>query len=249
MSMKYEDKRAEIRAYLEQTPFPGKKIPSEKELAARFDMNLGMVREVLRELETLGIIRKHKRQGNFLNTSVLKTRARLDDNCSFLALIQEQGFIVRESKRLRRAPLTLHDAQACQMLSCRRREDLICLEEIYFASEHPAILSFFYCPAAYFGPVDWEKIQNDTDALKAQIAEKTYPYFDHSVIHLTPAIAGREVGEKLNLAAGAPVLLWEESYYNIYDELTEVSYNYLNPAYMDMAFVRKRPISMAVQED
>ena len=52
MSMKYEEKRAEIRTYLEQASFPGKKIPSEKELAAQFDMNLGMVREVLRELVT-----------------------------------------------------------------------------------------------------------------------------------------------------------------------------------------------------
>ena len=46
--MKYEEKRAQIREYFEQSYFPGKKIPSEKELAALFEINLGMVREILR---------------------------------------------------------------------------------------------------------------------------------------------------------------------------------------------------------
>jgi len=245
--LKYEEKRAEIRAYLEQNHFPGKKIPTERELAAQFDMNLGMVREVLRELETLGIVRKHTRQGNFLNTSVLQTRQRIDDNCSFLALIQEQGYAVSEQKRLRKIPLEEHDAAAAELLGSRR-EDMICFEEMYFADGQPAILSFFYSPAGHFGPVDWEAICDDTAALKQQIREKTYGDYDHSVIRLLPVIAGKETAAKLGIESGEPVELWKELYYNTYDELTQVSFNYLNPRYMELAFIRKRPVSPAFQE-
>ena len=245
--MKYEEKRAEIRAYLEQTHFPGKKIPTERELAALFEMNLGMVREVLRELETLGIIRKHTRQGNFLNTSVLQARQRIDDNCSFLALIQEQGYTVSEQKRLRQRPLEEHDAVAQELLG-RSREELLCFEELYLADGEPALLSFFYSPASHFGPVDWDAICEDSAALQQQIREKTYGDYDHSVIRLLPVIAGKETAAKLGIEPGAPVELWKELYYNTYDELTQVSFNYLNPRYMELTFIRKRPASSNSKE-
>ena len=235
--MKYEEKRAQIRAYLESTSFPGKRLPSERELAARFDINLGMVREILRELETLSIIRKKKRQGNFLNSSVLRTHARVDDNCSFFALIEDQGYELSEKKKIRTEHLFL-DHEACLFLGDYARKDLLCFEEIYYADGHPAILSYYYCPKLIFGPVDWDAIQEDTQALKDYIFS-IYPHFGHAVIHLFPDTANPPVSQALELAPGTSLTLWKEAYYNQEDELTGLSFNYLHPSYIHPAFVRK----------
>lgn len=236
--MKYDEKRKQLRKYFEENRFPGGKIPSEKELAALFDLNLGGVREILREFEMLGLISKRRGQGNYLNASVMKRKMRIDDNCSFFTIIEQGGYTTGEKAELCQRSLAGYDEKAMALLSVPNRERLICFEELFTADEAPAIFSYMYSLADYYGQVDWQAIRQDTAALKNQLKSRFEIYYAHSLIEISAAVAEEHVAMQLKIEPQTPLILWTEEYYNIYDEAMGMGFHYFNPQYLNLSIVR-----------
>src|SRR5690349_18300464 len=62
--------RAKIRRLVVERMSPGDRLPSEQELAARFTVSRNTVREALKELETLGMVRRRWGHGTFVSPNI-----------------------------------------------------------------------------------------------------------------------------------------------------------------------------------
>ncbi|MGQ9887278.1 MAG: FadR/GntR family transcriptional regulator [Aggregatilineales bacterium] len=69
MSLVSQDLARRIRQYIAERDIqPGMRLPSERELAEQLAVSRGMIREALRELQTMGIVEKQPRSGTFIRS-------------------------------------------------------------------------------------------------------------------------------------------------------------------------------------
>lgn len=118
---------ADVLSFIQKRNYdPGERLPSERELAERFGVGRGVIREALSVLENLRYLTRRPNSGVFLADA--PERVSLETLSLFAELgISLTGDKLREALEVRR----IVEIQAVQ-LACQRRtdEDLACLQGI-----------------------------------------------------------------------------------------------------------------------
>ena len=123
----------------------GEKLPSEVELARMCGVNRNTLRQAISELTAMGLLRKEKGTGTFVDTPApLQLRHRLERITSFTDLMRESG-IVQRTKILRKRVETAKDDVA-EALFLGSNKKVIVVHRVRAGDGTPLIYEESYLP-------------------------------------------------------------------------------------------------------
>ncbi len=115
------------------------KLPSENTIAENLAVSRVTIRRALDDLEQEGVVFRIHGKGTFINPEALQIKANLSPGSEFSKLIEESGFASRfEIVRFETVPANEKIAETLQI---KKSAPIYIIEKIYFADNHPAIVS------------------------------------------------------------------------------------------------------------
>jgi GntR family transcriptional regulator len=182
---------------------PGTKLPSEGELAKRFNVSRATVREAVRGLVEAGYVSRRRGSGSYV-TERQRMPHGLDATLSYLAMIETAG--ARAGMRILQAafePCGLDDAP----LQLKPGETVLAVERVRTADEQPVIYSLDRIPARLLNTeLD---LQNLDPSLFALLTSSGHAA-DHATATLRAVASTGQTAKVLGVRRGRPLLYIEE---------------------------------------
>ncbi|QRN85239.1 GntR family transcriptional regulator [Clostridia bacterium] len=236
---RYFQVRKELVDIISRQKLAGNRLPPEADLAKRLGVSRGTIREVMQTLAREGIISKKHGLGNFVHKSAIETKMRIDTIQDFVKMIESGGYEARMEKIGSSKDVLIEDEffeKASSNLNIENKEDLINLQSLYYADAKPAIFTQVYIPK--------DIILDDPDK---EIKESLFKFLDafcnqtieQTIIKFEPRLASGIAAEMLEMKHNEPLIMWEEYYYNIYDEVVCVALAHFHPEFMKFTMLRK----------
>ena len=185
----------------------GSKLPSELELAKRFDVSRLTVREAVGGLVEAGYVTRRQGAGTYV-TGAMPRRHALDSTVSYTTMIAAAGMRPGEIVlgRVRR-PATPEEVER---LGTGDAEPLVCVERIRTADDRPVIYSVDRIPEAIVADASETALDASLYALLALVG--------HSVrsasARIRPVVATARLAHLLDVRRGAPLLHLDEVDYD-----------------------------------
>lgn len=123
-----------IRRFIVEEALPvGAQLPAERELAEQFGASRGMIREALRELEAVGVVRTLPRSGTYVGAATLEAGALLQPTADPVAIGQvfemrillEPGCAALAALHATQADLDALSASIDEMAACIETGDIV----------------------------------------------------------------------------------------------------------------------------
>jgi GntR family transcriptional regulator len=182
---------------------PGSKLPSEGELAKRFNVSRATVREAVRGLVEAGYVSRRRGSGSYV-TERRRMPHGLDATLSYLAMIETAG--ARAGMRVLQAafePCGPDDAP----LQLKPRESVLAVERVRTADDQPVIYSLDRIPARLL-PTELD-LQNLDPSLFALLSSSGHAA-DHATATLRAVASTSQTAKVLGVRRGRPLLYIEE---------------------------------------
>jgi GntR family transcriptional regulator len=197
---------------------PGELIPSEIDLAARFQVSQGTVRKAIDELAAEHVLLRRQGKGTFVATHhEARTRYR------FLRLASDEGAEgeLAES-RILDTRRTRASAEIGRALELRAGETVVAIRRLLMFGGVPTVLDDIYLPGSVFRRLTLELLT----ANKAPLYGFLESEFGVSMIRadekLRAVAATPEVAAVLNVAPGTPLLQVDRTSYTYGDRPMEI---------------------------
>ncbi|MEI7884204.1 MAG: GntR family transcriptional regulator [Clostridia bacterium] len=232
-------KKKELYQYIKTQKFAGGKLPTEEIFAEQFGISRNMLRELMRDLEREGYLSKQQGLGNFVHTSALNKKMRIDLINDFSMMLTEAGMNVSYN----RLEASERDIENMYMLQKDfpnyKIEDFFLEGRMYLIDQIPGIYSMIYIPK--------DIMLLETGAEKRAEAKGFFEYLDlycnqkieQMIIDFDVLSADEWLADKMQLKLHAPVMQWYEIYYNFFDEAVCASISYFNPQIIKFSMLRK----------
>jgi len=189
----------------------GEKIPSETELATRFDANRLTIRQAISQLIQEGFLTSRRGEGTFvtknenlINSSSFEFRGLIDD--LFFAQISEIQTKSVEISRIKPPRMVR------EKLELRNEdEEIIQIKRVRYLKDKLLTYSKNYIPLAIGAKIN-EKTLFEKSLLRT-LEEDLGIKFTEAVQTVEASFADQEVAEKLGIASGSPILSVERIMY------------------------------------
>ncbi|GAA5183263.1 GntR family transcriptional regulator [Niveibacterium umoris] len=195
---------------------PGQAIPSEQELAVRFQVSQGTVRKAIDELAADNLLVRRQGKGTFV-ASHADPRALF----RFLRLTPLSGEIVA----LKSEPLDCWRAKAGQEaarnLSIELSAPIIIIRRVLKHESKPIVVDEIYLPGEIFGGLNIEMLRDWQGSIYGLFESRFGVRMLHAREKLRAVSADRSVAETLGVAEGAPLLSVERVAYTYGDKPVE----------------------------
>jgi GntR family transcriptional regulator len=200
---------------------PGEPIPSEHELAARFQVSQGTVRKAVDELAAENLLVRRQGKGTFVATHH-EPRAQF----RFLRLVPDVGDAPAAQSEFLECRRIKAPADVAQQLNLRAGEPVIYLRRLLSLGGAPLVLDDIWLPAAPFKGLTAERL--------AQYHGPLYGFFESEfgtrMIRADERIraiaAPADVAALLSVAPGSPLLLVDRVSYTYREQPVEVRRGY-----------------------
>lgn len=187
---------------------PGQVIPSEQELAARFNVSQGTVRKAVDEMASENLLVRKQGKGTFV-ASHHDPRAFF----RFLRLVPLSGDITSPSSM----PLDCWRAKAGQeasrMLDIKVGDQIIIVRRLLKFSGHPVVVDEIYLPGEIFHALTLEMLQTWTGSLYSLFESRFGLRMIRAQERIRAVAADRSVSEVLDVPEGHPLLSVERVTY------------------------------------
>ena len=203
---------------------PGEAIPSEMELATRFQVSQGTVRKAIDDLAAENLLLRRQGKGTFV-----ATHAEQQVQFRFLKLVPDSGPPGSEGpaeRQIVECRRTRANAEVARALALRSGDAVLLARRVLSFSGTPTILEDIWLPAAPFKGLTAERLSNHQGP--------TYALFEtefnvrmiraEEKIRAEPAIDGRD--KLLHVARGTPLLSVERIAYTYRDVPMELRRGY-----------------------
>lgn len=198
----------DLAALIKEGRFPQGLLPSEESIAAMYGASRVSVRDALAQLQNMGYITRGQGKATVINSLVAGLECRISEGRPFQELLLSRGYQVRaESSAVERV--------ACQSELGRRLDhhgpELYRMEKLFYADERPAIYVQNYYSPDRVDPriLDYTKEELSERSIFAILYEDLgFPEIAHDLIEVRPLCAGRELGARLDIPAGAALLMF-----------------------------------------
>lgn len=124
----------------------GTKLPSENEIAQNFSVSRVTIRRALDELEQEGVIIRIHGRGTFVNPEALLMKVNLMPGGEFFKMIKSCGYEARFD--ITDFRVIGADKKLADILQVPVDEPLYCIEKVYYADNHPTIVSIDRFPCS-----------------------------------------------------------------------------------------------------
>jgi len=182
---------------------PGTKLPSEGELAKRFNVSRATVREAVRGLVEAGYVSRRRGSGSYV-TERQRMPHGLDATLSYLAMIETAG--ARAGMRILQAafePCGPDDAP----LQLKPGDTVLAVERVRTADEQPVIYSLDRIPARLLRTeLDLQNLDPSLFALLSSCGHAA----DHATATLRAVASTGQTAKVLGVRRGRPLLYIEE---------------------------------------
>jgi GntR family transcriptional regulator len=180
---------------------PGEAIPSEVELAQRFNVSQGTVRKAIDEMASENLLVRRQGKGTYVATHA-DPRAFF----RFLRLVPLAGGI----EPAKSVPLECWRAkagvEAARVLGLKLGEPIVIVRRVLEFSELPVVVDEIYLPGEIFAGLTLEVLKDSHDSLYSLFEAKFGVRMIRAEERLRAVAADRPSAELLRVAEGSPLL-------------------------------------------
>ena len=195
---------------------PGEAIPSESELAVRFNVSQGTVRKAIDEMAAEHLLLRRQGKGTFVATH--------DDPRAFfrfLRLVPLAGGI----ETSRSLPLECWRAkagpEAVRMLALKIGDPITVVRRVLQFANKPVVVDEIYLPGEIFGSLTLEILRDYQGSLYSLFENRFGVRMVRAEERIRAVPADRTTAELLNVAEGSPLLSVERASYSYGDKPVE----------------------------
>lgn len=183
---------------------PGESIPSEIELAARFQVSQGTVRKAVDELAGQNILLRRQGKGTFVATH-LEPRVRF----RFLRLAPNEGAPEPALSKVLDCRRIRANAEIARALEIKSGDPVVAIRRVLSFSDIPTVIDDIYLPGALFKGLTADLLNGYSGPLYGLFESE----FDISMVRadekLRAVVAPDDIAHALGLAASIPLLCVE----------------------------------------
>jgi GntR family transcriptional regulator len=188
---------------------PGDAIPSEGELAARFNVSQGTVRKAIDEMASENLLTRRQGKGTFV--------ASHDDPRSyyrFLRLVPDDGNLEEAVSVPLLCSLQNASDQVARVLGVGAGDSVLYVERLLRFNDEPVVFDQIYLVADLFQGLTMERLTNENRSLYSLFENDFGVRMIHAEERLRAVPADPHSAELLSVAPGAPLLLVERTAYS-----------------------------------
>ncbi len=212
---------------------PGRRLPSESELATAFGVSRATIRSVLAALEAERIITRRQGDGTYINKRLIEINTQLGSKWDFQCMIEDSGRTpsAKVISAQKRAPLP----QEIEALEILPEDPVFVMVRLFLADEHPVIFSTNVVPLAFFN----EDAETDlTLPIHLFLRKHCGQEIAYSVSDISATLAQAELSGFLNLQPDEPVLKFFDIFYNSKDRPLVFGESYYDDKVLRMRVAR-----------
>ena len=215
---------------------PENRLPSEEQLARQLQVSRATVRTALAALASEGLLIRRQGDGTYINTGRIQVRTHIDTLWEFTRLIEESG---RKSSiqplALQHRPATPSEARGLRLAS---DDPVVSLVRLFYADQRPVIYSLNTIPQAHLCiEPDESQMRQPIFEIMEQHCQQTISY---AVADLSAILAEEEIAGILHVSPGAPLLKFEEIFYDRLDQPLVYTTNFYNDKLLRLKIVRSK---------
>jgi GntR family transcriptional regulator len=196
---------------------PGEPIPSELELAARFQVSQGTVRKAVDELAAENLLVRRQGKGTFV-ASHQEPRAQF----RFLRLVPDHGEAVPTQSNFLACRRTKAPPDVAQQLALRSGDGVLYLRRLLSAGGSPLVLDDIWLPGTLFRGLTPERLAEYHGPLYGLFESEFGTRMIRADERIRAVAAAADVAELLHVPAGAPLLLVDRVSYTYREQPVEV---------------------------
>ena len=233
--------RNHIRELILAGEFPDGRIPPETELAEALGISRTTVRDALSRLEIEGAITRKQGAGTFVNAPMLQIKSRLDEIWSYTDMLEAHGF-TPATRILKVIQTTANSPSAGPHAAADLRldptEPVLIVRKLFLENDQPAILARNVVPLRYLTETyQREDLARPVYDLLETFGPQRLSYYLSDIVPMT---ADDDLAEVLQIAAGTPLIAFEETGYNSDNEPILKAYSYFRDDLLRFRILRRR---------
>lgn len=183
---------------------PGAMIPSELELAARFQVSQGTVRKAVDELSTENLLVRRQGKGTFVATHH-EARAQF----RFLRVVPDEHDPVPAVSRYLECKRVCASAEIAQQLSAKPGDALVYLRRLLSFDDAPIVLDEIWLPGNVFRKLNAERLAQYSGPLYGLFETEFGTRMIRADERIRAVAATADAAKLLKVTPGAPLLLVE----------------------------------------
>jgi len=196
---------------------PGEPIPSEMDLAARFQVSQGTVRKAVDEMAAENLLVRRQGKGTFVATHQ-EPRAQF----RFLRLVPDDGESVPTQSTFLDCRRVKAPADVAQKLAQRSGDSVIYLRRLLSVDAAPLVLDDIWLPASLFRGLTPERLAEYHGPLYGLFESEFGTRMIRADERIRAVAAAPDVAALLSVAPGSPLLLVDRVSYTYRDQPVEV---------------------------
>jgi GntR family transcriptional regulator len=225
----------DLRTKIKDNVFTGYRLPSEPELATKFNVSRNTVRQALASLEAEGFINRKHGSGTFISQHVINIGTRLDEVWDFAEMIRNSGF--SPSVQHVELSLIIPSELISGKLSLSENDEVLRTANIFLADEMPVIYCVDYIPAKIIRSAYEEKELHGP--VYEFLSKRCQQLVEQNITEILPMTADKELSKFLSCAPGSPIHYFRELALNKNDQPVMYSDEYYCPEHFSFNIVRK----------
>ncbi len=195
---------------------PGEALPSETELASRYNVSQGTVRKAISELADENLLIRHQGKGTFVASLTEERRL-----FHFVRITSEKGGTIYPGGELLECRRGKADSATAKLLEINNGASLLVIRRLLKDEAQPVLLDEIRIPAALFKGLNSDII-NQHQCKIYSMFESAFGIRIIQVVEQLKAVAANgDAARMLGLGEGAPLLLIERVAYTYGDKPVE----------------------------
>ena len=187
---------------------PGDAIPSEGELALRFNVSQGTVRKAIDEMAAENLLVRRQGKGTFV-----ATHSDPRSFYRFLRLVPDDGVVAHSVSEPRSSELVVAPVAAAEALRIAPGSEVLCVERLLSFNGEPVVLDQSYLVAELFSGLTLEHLRGSERSLYSVFESDYGVRMIHAEERLRAVAADEYSANLLGVGLGEPLLLVERTAY------------------------------------
>jgi GntR family transcriptional regulator len=214
---------------------PGKKLPSEPNLAKRFAVSRATLREAMRTFETRGLLDRRQGIGTFVIPPNPVIESGLEMLESLETLAERNGLSVTIGDlSIKEIPA---DERSAKVLELDPYEKVICLCRTILSDEKP--IAYLVDILRQSNLTSQEVSQGFTGSVLDLLLTKGDVLLESSRCNISARAADEELAAALSIVQGDPILCFESILYTKDHKPIDYSFSYFLPGYFNFHVLRR----------